>query len=116
MLGLSFISVFGMPQTIGISLVAIVCNMVGRFGSVGLSTLVLGAIPDGYDRMNFTKLLTWGGLRGGLCIALAMSVRTMVDGDIYKMILAGTYAIVFFTTVIQGLTMKAVYERIRASV
>lgn len=116
MLGLSFISVFGMPQTIGLSLVAIVCNMVGRFGSVGLSTLVLGPIPDGYDRLNFTRLLTWGGLRGGLCIALAMSVRTMVDGDIYKMILAGTYAIVFFTTVIQGLTMKAVYERIRASV
>ena len=115
-LGLSFISIFGMPQIIGLSLIAIVCNMVGRFGSVGLSTLVLGPIPDGYDRLNFTKLLTWGGLRGGLCIALAMSVRPMVDGDIYQVILAGTYAIVFFTTVIQGLTMKKVYDRISVSV
>lgn len=116
MLGLSFIRVFEMPQVILLSVVAILCNTIGRFGSVGLSTFVLGPIPDGYDKMNFTKLLTWGGLRGGLCIALAMSVRTMVDGDIYRIILAGTYAIVFFTTVVQGLTMKKVYEGIRESV
>ena len=116
MLGLSFITVLEMPKVIVLSLIAIVCNMIGRFGSVGISTVILGQIPDGYDKMSFTKLLTWGGLRGGLSIALAMSVKPMVYGDVYKIILAGTYATVFFTTVVQGLTMKKVYDRINTNV
>ena len=59
--------------------------------------------------------MTWGGLRGGLCIALAMSTKEMVPDDIYYIILGGTYAIVFFTTVVQGLTMTPVYKRIQKS-
>lgn len=116
MLGLSFITVFKMSGVIIVSVIAIVCNMIGRFGSVGISTFVLGQIPDGYDKLNFTKLLTWGGLRGGLCIALAMSVKSMVSTDAYSIVLGGTYAIVFFTTVIQGLTMKKVYDSINSKV
>lgn len=76
----------------------------------------MGKIPDGYDRFSFIKLLTWGGLRGGLSVALAMSAREMLPEKTYYIILGGTYAIVFFTTVIQGLTMKPVYNRISNSV
>ena len=76
----------------------------------------MGKIPDGYDRFNFVKLLTWGGLRGGLCVALAMSTRDMLNEQTYYIILGGTYAIVFFTTVVQGLTMTPVYRRISRSV
>ncbi|MBQ1382197.1 MAG: hypothetical protein IIY79_09275, partial [Ruminococcus sp.] len=70
----------------------------------------------GYSRFNFIKLLTWGGLRGGLSVALAMSAKEMVPEEIYFIILGGTYAIVFFTTVVQGLTLKPVYRRISRSV
>ena len=105
-----------MEHVILLSLVAIAANLIARAGSLSLSSLVMGRIPDGYDRLNFIKLLTWGGLRGGLSVALAMSTKEMLPENIYYIILGGTYAVVFFTTVIQGLTMKPVYNRINRSV
>ena len=111
-LGLSFIDILRTPYLIAVSLGAIICNLIGRGGSVGLCTLFMGEIPDGYDRGSFIKLLTWGGLRGALCIALAMSTKPMIPDETYKVILGGTYAIVAFTTIVQGLTMTKVYDRI----
>ena len=116
MLGLTFIHILQMENVIILSLVAIVANLIARAGSLSLSSLVMGKIPDGYDRLNFVKLFTWGGLRGGLCVALAMSAQDMLPEQTYYIILGGTYAIVFFTTVIQGLTMMPVYRRISKSV
>lgn len=116
MLGLSFAHILQMPHVVLISIIAIVCNLFGRSGSLVVSTLFLGPIPDGYDKKSFIALLTWGGLRGGLCIALAMSTYNMLDHETYHIILGGTYAIVFFTTVIQGLTMTGVYRRIEAGI
>ncbi|MCR5653228.1 MAG: cation:proton antiporter [Ruminococcus sp.] len=116
LLGLSFVRILQMEHVIVIALVAIVANMIARAGSLSLSTLLMGKLPDGYNKLNFVKLLTWGGLRGGLSVALAMSTREMLPENIYFIILGGTYAIVFFTTVIQGLTMKPVYNRISKSV
>ena len=116
MLGLSFVRILQMEYVIILSLVAITANLIARTSSLSLSSLIMGKIPDGYSRWNFVKLLTWGGLRGGLSVALAMSTKEMVPQDIYYIILGGTYAIVFFTTVIQGLTLKPVYNRIDRSV
>ena len=116
MLGLSFVRILQMEYVVLLSLVAITANFIARVGSLSLSSLIMGKIPDGYNRLNFIKLLTWGGLRGGLSVALAMSTQEMVPEEIYYIILGGTYAIVFFTTVVQGLTMKPVYDRISRSV
>lgn len=116
MLGLSFVRILQMEHVIIISVAAIVINLIARSGSLSISSLIMGKIPDGYDRLNFIKLLTWGGLRGGLSVALAMSTRELLPEQTYYIILGGTYAIVFFTTVIQGLTMKPVYGRISRSV
>ena len=115
MLGLSFVRILQMEHVVVLSLVAITANLIARSGSLTLSSLIMGKIPDNYNRWNFIKLLTWGGLRGGLCVALAMSTKGMVSDDVYFIILGGTYAIVFFTTVIQGLTLKPIYKRIDKS-
>ena len=114
-LGLSFIRSLAMPHVILISLLAIACNLAARSGSLAVSTLILGPIPDGYDKPNFIKLLTWGGLRGGLCIALAMSTTDMIPPDVFRIVLGATYAIVAFTTIVQGLTMPKVYRGIQRS-
>ena len=116
MLGLSFVRILQMEHVVVLSLVAIAANFIARAGSLSLSSLIMGKIPDDYNRISFIKLLTWGGLRGGLSVALAMSTKGMVPEDVYYIIIGGTYAIVFFTTVIQGLTMKPVYNRISRSV
>ena len=111
-LGFSFVRILQMPHVILLSVFAVICNLIARSGSLLCSTPLLGKLPDNYTKLNFVKLLTWGGLRGGLSIALAMSTRSMLTDDVYHIVLGCTYAIVFFTTVIQGLTMKKVYEGI----
>lgn len=115
-LGLTFIGILRTPYVIMVSVGAILCNLIGRGGSVAICTFFMGPIPNGYDRWSFIKLMTWGGLRGALCIALAMSTKSMIDNETYRVILGGTYAAVAFTTIVQGLTMTKVYHRIEASV
>lgn len=46
-------------------------------------------------------LLTWGGLRGGLAIALAVAIPKGPDSDL---ILSMTFAVVIFAIVVQGLS------------
>lgn len=116
MLGLSFLHILEMPYVLILSCLAVIINLIGRFGSVSLSSVFMGKLPDNYDKISFARLLTWGGLRGGLSVALAMSTREMLPGNEYYIILGGTYAIVFFTTIIQGMTMPKVYARIERKV
>ena len=112
MMGLSFIRIMQMEHVIILSLCAIVCNFIGRFGSVYACTFFTGKLPDGYTKGRFSMLLTWGGLRGGLSIALAMSTVDMLPENIYHIVLGCAFAIAFFTTVVQGLTMRKVYARL----
>jgi len=111
-LGLTFVRVLQMPMMIVFCVAAILLNLIARFGSVWAGTWLMGRLPDGYTKERFAALFTWGGLRGGLSVALAMSTASMVSGDDYHIILGCTYAIVFFTTVVQGLTMRKVYEKL----
>lgn len=113
LLGLSFISILRMEYVLLLSATAILANLIARSASLSLSTLIIGKIPDNFSQFGFVALLTWGGLRGGLSVALAMSTKDMLPEKTYYIILGCTYAVVFFTTVVQGLTMKPVYNRIR---
>lgn len=114
LLGLSFLHILQMSNVLIVSVLVVIFNLIGRFGSVGIASLFAGQLPDGYDKLSFTKLLTWGGLRGGLCVALAMSTYNMLPDTVYHLVLGGTYAIVFFTTIVQGITMQKVYQGIEA--
>lgn len=55
------------------------------------------------------QILTWGGLRGGISVALALSIsRTLHDGAPVperEVLLAVTYIIVIFSIIVQGLTI-----------
>jgi CPA1 family monovalent cation:H+ antiporter len=53
-------------------------------------------------------ILTWGGLRGGLCIAMALSLPKSPVRDV---VLACTYVVVLFSVIVQGLTMNLVIRR-----
>ena len=116
MLGLSFIHILQMPYVLLLSVFAVAANLIGRAGSLGAVSLFIGPLPDGYRKGPFIELLTWGGLRGGLSVALAMSTQGMVPGEIYHVLLGGTYAVVFFTTIVQGMTMRAVYQSIQKNI
>ena len=80
--------------------VAIVVTLAARLVSVGAPVSVLGArfgLPAGSWRV-----LTWGGLRGGISVALALSLPA---GPARDTVLALTYCVVVFSILIQGLTI-----------
>jgi CPA1 family monovalent cation:H+ antiporter len=53
-------------------------------------------------------VLTWGGLRGGLSVALALSLK---QGPTHDLLLAITYVVVVFSIIGQGLTMPRLLRR-----
>lgn len=71
--------------------------------------LITVSVPMKFIQLRKSKqplmiaILTWGGLRGGLAVALALSIPNSPQRDI---ILAMTYAVVAFAVIVQGLTIK----------
>lgn len=54
-------------------------------------------------------VISWGGLRGGLSIALVLSIPNSIDHEIFIFF---TYSIVLFSIIVQGLTIKPLLEKI----
>ncbi|GBE10814.1 Na(+)/H(+) antiporter NhaP [bacterium BMS3Abin12] len=74
--------------------------LVARFVSVGLPVRLLGRARE--FSPHAIPVLTWGGLRGGISVALALSVPV---GPERPVILAVTYIVVVFSILVQGLTV-----------
>ena len=53
--------------------------------------------------------MTWGGLRGGISVALALSLPA---GSEREIVLAVTYIIVIFSILVQGLSVGGVVRRV----
>ena len=107
LIGLEVLVIAKMADHIGVALLAIPVTLAARWVSVSIPITILsrwssfskGAIP----------ILTWGGLRGGIAVALALSL----PANQYKpTILTITYAVVLFSIIVQGLTIKPLVERI----
>lgn len=92
-----------------ISFIFIFIALIARYISVWLPSLIIRF------REKITQktllILTWGGLRGGISIALALSIPPDSDKDIW---VTGTYVIVCFTILVQGLTIGRLSKKITA--
>ena len=80
--------------------------LVARFLSVGFPVTILRLFRS--FSPNVIKILTWGGLRGGISVALALSLP---PGKNRATILAITYVIVVFSISIQGLTIGRLVKK-----
>ena len=91
---------------LGVALLAIPVTLFARALSVTIPIAILSR------RQTFTKgavpVLIWGGLRGGIAVALALSLP---DVEYKAAILSMTYGVVLFSIIIQGLTVKPLVER-----
>lgn len=106
LIGLELIVVSWGKGTILMSLCAVGAALVARYISVSLPILLI-RFRRRFDKGTI-RLLTWGGLRGGLSIAMALSLPDVPQKDL---ILAMTYAIVLFTIFVQGLTFQRLAYR-----
>lgn len=86
--------------TLWIGLISIIIVLVARFISVVIPITFLK------NKKTFEKhavlILTWGGLRGGLSVALALSLPKNMFSEVFVSV---TYIIVLFSIIVQGLTI-----------
>lgn len=87
--------------------VAIVVSLLGRYLSVGLPVALMKRRREFLP--GTIRALTWGGLRGGISIALALSLP---NGAERELIIATTYCVVVFSVLVQGLTFARLVERV----
>lgn len=90
------------------ALVIIPVVLFARFISVGTPILIMRKFRK--FTPGVVQVMTWGGLRGGISVALALSIPASMEREV---ILSITYAVVIFSIIVQGLTIGRVVEEIR---
>ena len=89
-----------------LGLICILIAIVARFISIALPFSLL---KQKESLWKTTSILTWGGLRGGISIALAMSLSNTEYGE---QLLLLCFIVVVFSIIIQGLTISKLADRL----
>lgn len=97
---------FSLPL-LPLALCAIPTVIAARFLSVSASVGVLK--PFAKFTYGTIPLLTWGGIRGGISIAMVLSLP---DTAYHRALVAATYGVALFTIVVQGLTFPALIRKL----
>lgn len=92
---------------IGLGVIAIGIVLAARYISVAISVILFKKIVS-FEK-NVVLILTWGGLRGGLSVAMALSLTDSMYKNQFLLI---TYIIVIFSIVVQGLTIGKVARKL----
>ncbi len=103
LIGVELLLIHFLPSYLYSALLIIPLVIVSRFISVGLPVTLL-RFKNTYSP-HAIKILTWGGLRGGISVALVLSLP---PGPYREPLIAATYAVVLFSILVQGLTVGKV--------
>lgn len=93
-------------------LLAVPTVLLARFLSVGLPMSLLRVRRDAGPDPHAVKVLTWGGLRGGISVALALSLPAGAGRDALVVV---TYVVVAFSIIVQGLSFGPLLKRLYRS-
>ena len=89
---------------------ALIILILSRGAGVLVSTILTGKkIPGNYNLKEFVVLMTWSALKGGLSMALAIETAEYLPDKVYQIFSNVAYTTIFFTVLVQGLTIKKVY-------
>ncbi|MCV9385898.1 cation:proton antiporter [Reichenbachiella ulvae] len=87
--------------------VAILVVLFARFLGVSIPITIMKAMGKKFERKTI-MILTWGGLRGGISVALALSLSDAIPAK--DVIVTATYAVVVFSILVQGLTIEKIMK------
>ena len=109
LIGLEIIVVFEsfQLQFITVSTLVIILVVLSRGIGVSIPIAILSIFKK-FERKT-ALIITWGGLRGGLSVALALNLPDSI-GEGKGLILFLTYIVVLFTILVQGLTLKKIVK------
>jgi CPA1 family monovalent cation:H+ antiporter len=99
-IGFEILLIPNLTQYWQIGSLAIVIVLLARFFSIWLPIRLIPNIGT-FDRKTIT-ILVWGGLRGGVSVALALTIDASLNQSLF---LAITYYVVVFSIIVQGLTI-----------
>ena len=108
LIGLELLIVEDIQKYLWIGLLMIVLVLAVRYISVLVPSFLI-RITDRFQH-NTVLVLTWGGLRGGISIALALSLTPDVGKDLWVSL---TYFVVAFSILVQGLTVGRLAKMLR---
>jgi len=106
LIGLEVLVLSFTGATLAAGLIIIPFVLLARLVTVGLPVSILR--PFANFSPGAIRIMTWGGLRGGISVALALSIA---PGPARDIILPMTYATVLFSIVVQGLTVEKLVRR-----
>jgi CPA1 family monovalent cation:H+ antiporter len=107
LIGLEILVIPFQMYTFWVALIMIPIVLSARFISVSIPVILL-RLQRRFSP-HVIKILTWGGLRGGISVALALSLPADAPRDA---ILTFTYVIVVFSIVCQGLTLDRLLRKL----
>ncbi len=110
LVGFELLVIHFSPAILFVGVIAIVAVLAARWVSVALPVGSLRYFVR-FER-NAVAILTWGGIRGGLSLALALSLPVSLHRDT---ILPVTYIVVVFSILVQGLTIGKLYRRLSSA-
>lgn len=114
LLGLSALRLSPSLAVLQIGAAAILAGLLSRAVGVALPAACgrRKTIPGGYNLSEYTALMTWSAMKGGLSLALVLSTQAVLPSSEYTLLLNATYIIILFTVIVQGMTTKKVYRTI----
>jgi len=108
LLGLEILVLSFRGETLAAGLLTIPVVLLARWISVSLPVLAMRRWRS--FTPGAVTVMTWGGLRGGISVALALSLPA--SGEARELLIAMTYVVVVFSILVQGLSVGAVVRRV----
>ena len=96
------------PLADALAVAAIPLIFIGRWAAIAGPAVLLGLV-DRTIKPGLVAVLTWAGVRGGLSVAMALSLPPSRERSV---ILAATYVVVVFSIVVQSLTLERLIVRL----
>lgn len=107
LIGLELLIITTSEEYLKFGLIAIPVALIARYLSLAGPVIVYNKKLDFIPKTNL--MMTWGGIRGGISIALALSLEQQMERELFLTI---TYVVVVFSIIVQGLSIGPLVKRV----